>query len=72
VKQRFCWLQRSVRKQKKLRRHFYIKTHLNSSSSQVSEADSLDVVEVAVGESKPKRFLSLPGGLAVWRGEQLN
>jgi len=25
--------------------------------------------EVGVGESKQKKFLSLPGGLAIWRGE---
>ena len=29
----------------------------------------MDVVEVGVGKSKQKRFLSLPGGLAIWREE---
>jgi hypothetical protein len=32
----------------------------------------LDVVEVGVGESNQKRFLSLPGGLVIWRAEHLD
>ena len=67
-------LYRSLRKQKKLGEDtctFRIKSRVNSSSSQVSEADLLDVVEVGVGESKQERFLSLSGGLAIWRGETI-